>query len=361
MNKKVVIGMSGGVDSSVAAYLLIQKGYEVIGITMKLRSNAAMEINGSTDGCCSLSAVEDARKVCNRLDIPFYVLNFTEIFEEKVINYFISEYFEGRTPNPCIACNKYLKFDALLKKANALEADFVATGHYARIVYDPVLRRYLIKKSATIAKDQTYVLYNLTQDQLSHILMPLGDYTKAQTRAIANKLGLDVANKPDSQEICFIENNDYGKFLMDRRGFDIKPGNFVDINGNILGKHKGIVHYTIGQRKGLGIAMGKPMFVLAIIPDKNIVVLGDENQVFKKELIAENLNFIPFDRLDKTIKVKAKIRYSAEEADAIVTPIENDKVKVSFEESQRAITPGQMVVFYQEDIVVGGGVIISSL
>lgn len=361
MNNKVVIGMSGGVDSSVAAYLLMEKGYEVIGVTMKLRSDATMEMDSSMDGCCSLSAVDDARRVCNRLDIPFYVLNFTEIFQEKVVNYFINEYFEGRTPNPCVACNKYIKFDALLKKAKALEADFVATGHYARISYNTTLRRYLLKKSATISKDQTYVLYNLSQDQLRQTLMPLGDYTKVQTRAIADKLGLDVANKPDSQEICFVEDNDYGRFLMERRGSDIKPGNFVDVHGNILGKHKGIVHYTIGQRKGLGIAIGKPMFVAAIIPDKNIVVLGDENQVFKKELIAGNLNFILFDRLDKPIKVKAKIRYSSKEANAIVTPVENDKVKVSFKEPQRAITPGQAVVFYQEDIVVGGGIIISSL
>lgn len=359
MNNRVVIGMSGGVDSSVAAYLLIEKGYEVIGVTMKLRSDETMEADSGTDGCCSLSAVEDARRVCNRLNIPFYVLNFTEIFEEKVVKYFINEYFEGRTPNPCIACNKYVKFDALLKKAKALEADFVATGHYAKIVYNSNLNRYLIKKSATSEKDQTYVLYNLTQDQLKHILMPLGDYTKVQTRAIAKEIDLDVADKPDSQEICFIEDNDYGKFLVDKRGSDIKLGNFIDEKGNVLGKHKGIVNYTIGQRKGLGIAVGKPMYVVDIIPDRNIVVLGDEDKVFKNELIAGDLNFIPFDKLEKPIEVKAKIRYSAKEADAMLMPIENNKVKVIFKEAQRAITPGQAVVFYEDDIVVGGGVIIS--
>lgn len=359
MSNRVVIGMSGGVDSSVAAYLLIEQGYEVIGVTLKLRSDEAMEIDSGKDGCCSLSAVEDARKVCNKLNIPFYVLNFTDIFEEKVIKYFINEYFEGRTPNPCIACNKYVKFDALIRKAKALEADFIATGHYARIAYDSDIDRYLIKKSATVEKDQTYVLYNLTQNQLKHIFMPLGDYTKVQTRAIAKELGFDVADKPDSQEICFVEDNDYGKFLMQNRGSDIKPGNFVDIFGNVIGKHKGIVNYTIGQRKGLGIAVGKPMYVVDIIPDKNIVVLGDEDKVFKNELIAGNLNFIPFDRLEKQIDVKAKIRYSAKETDATVIPIENDKVKVVFNDDQRAITPGQAVVFYQDDIVVGGGVIIS--
>lgn len=359
MSNRVVIGMSGGVDSSVAAYLLLEQGYEVIGVTLKLRSDEAMGIDSGKDGCCSLSAVEDARNVCNKLNIPFYVLNFTDIFEERVIKYFINEYFEGRTPNPCIACNKYVKFDALIRKAKALEADFIATGHYARIVYDSHIDRYLIKKSATVEKDQTYVLYNLTQNQLKHIFMPLGDYTKVQTRAIAKELGFDVADKPDSQEICFVEDNDYGKFLMQNRGSDIKPGNFVDIFGNVIGKHKGIVNYTIGQRKGLGIAVGKPMYVIDIIPDKNIVVLGDEDRVFKNELIAGNLNFIPFDRLEKQIYVKSKIRYSAKEADATVIPIENDKVKVVFNDAQRAITPGQAVVFYQNDTVVGGGVIIS--
>lgn len=359
MNNRVVLGMSGGVDSSVAAYILIESGYDVIGITMKLRSSDAMERDSGQDDCCSLSSVEDARRVCNKLNIPFYVLNFTEIFEDKVVKYFINEYFEGRTPNPCIACNKYIKFDALLKKAKDLEASYVATGHYAKIEYNPDLKRYLIKKSAAIAKDQTYVLYNLAQDQLKHILMPLGDYTKKHVREIAKELGLEVANKPDSQEICFVEDNDYGKFLMDMRASDIKPGNFVDVYGNVLGKHKGIVNYTYGQRKGLGIAVGKPMYVIDIIADKNIVVLGDEELVFKNELIAGNLNFIPFDKLDKPMQVKAKIRYSAQEAEATIIPIDHDKVKVTFNENQRAITPGQAVVFYKEDIVVGGGIIIS--
>lgn len=357
MKKRVVIGMSGGVDSSVAAYLLKQDGYDVIGVTMQIwqdKSEDAYEVEG---GCCSLSAAEDARRVCDRLDIPFYVMNFKQVFEKTVIDYFVDEYFQGRTPNPCIACNKYVKFDALLNKAKALDADFVATGHYARILYDESYKRYVIKKSATIHKDQTYVLYNLTQDQLKHILMPLGDYTKEQTREIARELDLVVAEKPESQEICFVEDDDYGRFLSERRGADIKPGFFVDAKGNRLGTHKGIVHYTVGQRKGLGIALGKPMFVVEIIPDKNLVVLGDETEVFSSSLIASDMNYMPFEHLESSIRVKAKIRYSAKEAGAEVIPLEGNKAKVTFSEPQRAITPGQAVVFYDGDILVGGGTI----
>lgn len=354
MNNRVLLGMSGGVDSSVAAYLLKQKGYEVIGATMKLKNDEKLQ-----KGSCSLfSAAYDAKKVCNKLNIPFYEFDFTEMFEEKVIKYFVNEYFLGRTPNPCIACNKYLKFDIFYKKAIDLEAYYIATGHYAKIEYSSDIGRYLIKKSASADKDQTYVLYNLTQKQLKHILMPLGDYTKDQIRKIAEEIGLDVANKPDSQEICFVENNDYVKFIKDKRGSDIRPGNFIDINGNVLGKHKGIVNYTIGQRKGLGIAIGKPLYVIDIITDKNLIVLGDEDQVFKKELMADNLNFILFDSLDKSICAKAKIRYTASEADATIIPINHCRVKVVFDKAQRAITPGQSVVFYHEDILVGGGIIV---
>ncbi len=357
MKKRVVIGMSGGVDSSVAAYLLQKEGYEVIGVTMQIwqdKSEDAVEVEG---GCCSLSAVEDARRVCNKLGIPFYVLNFKQVFEKKVIDYFVEEYFLGRTPNPCIACNRYIKFDALLEKAKALEADYVATGHYARIYYDEDYQRYVLKKSATIAKDQTYVLFNLTQDQLAHILMPLGDFNKEQTREIARELDLSVANKPESQEICFIEDNDYGRFLGEKRGEDIKPGFFVDTKGNKLGRHKGIIHYTVGQRKGLGIALGKPMFVVEIIPERNLVILGDETEVFQRELTASDVNMILYDKLKEPLKLKAKIRYSTKEADAEVIPLGDDRVRIVFDQPQRAITPGQAVVFYDGDFVVGGGTI----
>ncbi|HOH88597.1 MAG TPA: tRNA 2-thiouridine(34) synthase MnmA [Bacillota bacterium] len=357
MKKRVVIGMSGGVDSSVAAYLLKQQGYDVIGVTMQIWQDKSKEALEREGGCCSLSAVEDARRVCAKIDIPFYVMNFKEVFEKLVIDYFVDEYLCGRTPNPCIACNKFIKFDALLERSRALEADYVATGHYARIQYDENLKRYVIRKSAAPDKDQTYVLYNLTQEQLRHILMPLGDYNKNQVREIARELDLRTANKPESQEICFVEDNDYGRFISERKGSEIKPGFFVDTQGRRLGTHKGIAHYTVGQRKGLGIAMGKPMYVVEIIPGKNLVVLGDEKEVFSKELIASQMNYIAFEKLEGAINVKAKIRYSAKEAEATVTPIGNERVRVVFKEPQRAITPGQAVVFYQEDMLVGGGTI----
>lgn len=355
LKKRVVIGMSGGVDSSVAAYILKEQGYDVIGITMQIWQDMREEAFEREGGCCSLSAVEDARRVCDKLDIPFYVVNFKQIFEKKVIDYFVEEYFLGRTPNPCIACNRYIKFEALLDKARALEADYVSTGHYARVGFDEHYQRYVLKKSATIKKDQTYALYNLTQKQLSATLMPLGDYHKEQIREIAHQQQLGVASKPDSQEICFVDDDNYARFLTERRPNAVKPGYFVDTKGNVLGKHNGIVHYTIGQRKGLGIAFGKPMFVVELIPDRNLVVLGDETEVFSKELIATDLNYIIFENLEKSMKVKAKIRYSAQEADCIVEPLGKDKVKVIFDEPQRAITPGQSVVFYDGDYILGGG------
>ncbi|MGE5677507.1 MAG: tRNA 2-thiouridine(34) synthase MnmA [Pseudomonadota bacterium] len=357
MKKRVVIGMSGGVDSSVAAYLLKQQGYDVIGVTMQIWQDKSKEAFEREGGCCSLSAVEDARRVCDKLDIPFYVMNFKQIFEKLVIDYFVDEYLQGRTPNPCIACNKHIKFDALLERAMALEAEYVATGHYARIMYDEGFKRHIIRKSATPEKDQTYVLYNLTQKQLSHILMPLGDYNKQQVREIARGLDLRTANKPESQEICFVEDNNYGRFIDERRGGEIRPGFFVDTQGKRLGTHKGIAHYTVGQRKGLGIAFGKPLYVVEIIPDKNLVVLGDEAEVFSRELTASNVNLIALEKLERPIEVKAKIRYSAREAAATVTPAGEGRVKVVFQEPQRAITPGQAVVFYQDDVLVGGGTI----
>ncbi len=358
MKKRVVIGMSGGVDSSVAAYLLQKQGYEVIGVFMKIWQDERDDYVENEGGCCSLSASEDARRVCDKLGMPFYVLNFKEVFKKKVIDYFVEEYFYGRTPNPCIACNKYIKFDALLEKAKALEAEYVATGHYARISYDEKFKRYTLKKSDAMAKDQTYVLYNLSQEQLKHTLMPLGEYSsKDQIREIARELGLVVANKPDSQEICFVTDNDYGRFLTEKQGESIKPGFFVDTKGNRLGTHKGIVHYTVGQRKGLGIAFGKPMFVVEIIPESNIVVLGDETEVFHKELIASEVNLILYEKLDSPIKVTAKIRHTAKAEAAEVIPLSDGRIRVVFENPQRAITPGQAVVFYDGDYVVGGGTI----
>ncbi|SHE89679.1 tRNA 2-thiouridine(34) synthase MnmA [Clostridium fallax] len=358
MKKKVVIGMSGGVDSSVAAYLLKEQGYEVIGVTMQIWQEDK-EVEEREGGCCSLSAVEDARRVANKLGIPFYVLNFRKSFKEKVIDYFVDEYLNGRTPNPCIACNKYLKFDELLTKAKAIGADYVATGHYAKIKEEN--GRYLLERADDDRKDQTYALYNLTQYQLAHTLMPCGEYTKDKIREIAKEIGLAVHNKKDSEEICFIPDNNHGKYILNCEPKKVKVGNFVDKEGNILGKHKGIVYYTIGQRKGLGLALGRPVFVIDINPITNEVVIGSEEEIFKTDLKAKDVNFISIEKLEKDMEVEAKIRYSAKPAKAIISPLPDGKVKVSFKEKQRAITKGQSVVFYNGNIVVGGGVIESLL
>ncbi|HOQ00014.1 MAG TPA: tRNA 2-thiouridine(34) synthase MnmA [Acetivibrio clariflavus] len=355
--KSVMIGMSGGVDSSVAAALLLEKGYDVIGVTMQIWPDMSEETKLKEGGCCSLSAVDDARLVANTLGIPYYVLNFKDVFEKKVINYFVDEYLKGRTPNPCIACNRYVKFEVLLNKAVSMGIDYVATGHYAIIEYDENRKRYLLKKSVTDAKDQTYALYNLTQEQLARVLMPIGEYSKDIVRKKAAELGLYVASKPDSQEICFVDDNDYGKFIEENTDKKIVPGYFVDTKGNILGEHKGIIHYTVGQRKGLGIALGKPMYVVGLDAENNTVILGEDTEVYGNELIAYDLNFISIDTLEEPMRVKAKIRYSAKAADALIIPIEDGKVKVVFDTPQRAITPGQSVVFYDGDIVVGGGII----
>ena len=301
--------------------------------------------------------MDDARRVAGRLGIPYYVLNFKDVFQEKVIDYFKEEYLRGRTPNPCIACNRHVKFEALLQKAVSMGMDYVATGHYARIEKDGASGRYLLKKSATAAKDQTYALYTLTQEQLARTLFPIGDYHKERVREMARELSLSVATKPDSQEICFVEDNDYGRFIGENTDSPIVPGYFTDTAGNRLGMHKGIIHYTIGQRKGLGISFGKPMYVVSVDPETNTVVLGDESEVFTGSLTASDLNFISIGNLKSEMKVTAKIRYSAKEAAAVIKPLESGRIGVEFDEPQRAITPGQSVVFYDGDVVVGGGTI----
>lgn len=354
---KVVIGMSGGVDSSVAAYLLKEAGYDVIGITMKIWQDDSKKMSDD-GGCCSLSAVEDARMVANKLGIPFYVMDFQEVFQEKVIDLFLAEYGKGRTPNPCIACNRYIKFEELLQRSHDLGAYYVATGHYAKKVYDEVTGRYHLEKSKADAKDQTYALFNMTQEQLKHTLFPLGDYpSKDRIRAIADELDLIVADKPDSQEICFVD-DDYVSFIEENADYAITKGNFVDLEGKVLGQHQGIVHYTIGQRRGLGMSFGKPAYVVDIRPETNEVVIGDNKDTFAKGLIAEDLNFIPFETLEEPMEVMAKIRYNSKPKKARIKPIGDGQVEVIFDKI-RAVTLGQAVVFYDLEsiLVIGGGTI----
>lgn len=356
-NKKtVVVGMSGGVDSSVAAYLLKKQGYQVIGVTMQIWQEEDACTVEKEGGCCGLTAVEDARRVAGQLDIPYYVMNFRKEFQENVIDYFVKEYREGRTPNPCIACNRYVKWESLLQKSLAIGADYIATGHYAKIK-QLANGRYTLLRSDAKGKDQTYALYNLTQEQLKHTMFPLGDYDKTRIRDLAEEAGLQVAHKPDSQEICFVPDNDYAGFIEQETGETEKPGNFVNTAGELLGRHKGIGHYTIGQRKGLGIAFGEPMFVVEIRLQTNEVVLGRGEEVYTDHLVAHKVNYMAVEHLEIGQEVTAKIRYNDRGARAVVTDVGNDLFQLHFPEPVRAVTPGQAVVLYDKEYVLGGGTI----
>lgn len=341
--------MSGGVDSSVSAILLQEQGYEVIGLTMKLWEE---ETEGSTSVS---SSIEDAKKVCELLQIPHYVMDARECFQQKVVGNFIEMYANCQTPNPCVECNRYLKFGVFWEKAKELGCDYIATGHYAKTEFSEKYGRYVLKKSQADKKDQTYFLYAIQPEMLEKVIFPLADFTdKSQIRKIAEDKGLKIAEKPDSQEICFIPNGGYVDFL-NRKG--IKDGGQGDIclkDGTVLGKHSGLIHYTIGQRKGMGIAYPHPLYVIELDKKNNRVIVGEEKELYTDTLLAEEMNWLAIDKLEESIEIKAKVRYRAKEAEATIYPEKENKIKVVFKEPQRAITPGQSVVFYQGDVVIGG-------
>jgi len=353
--KKAIIAMSGGVDSSVAAYLMKKNGFDCIGATMKLFDNDDININNEKS-CCSLDGVEDARSVARRLGIPYYVFNFKEEFCKKVIDKFICTYENGGTPNPCIDCNRNLKFKKLMDKMYELDFDYIVTGHYASV--EERDGRCLLKRGVDKTKDQSYVLYSLTQEQLKHIIFPLGEYTKVQIRQIANEQGFINAEKKESQDICFVPDGDYASFIKSYTGKTYPNGDFINKDNEIIGKHRGIINYTVGQRKGLGVAFGEPRYVCSINPDDNTVTLGTNEDLFSNELTAKDINLISVNRIDGEMRVSAKIRYNHKEQPATVIQLDENTIKVIFDEPQRAITKGQAVVLYDGDYVVGGGTII---
>ncbi|CAA9281276.1 MAG: tRNA-specific 2-thiouridylase MnmA [uncultured Chloroflexi bacterium] len=395
---RIVVAMSGGVDSSVVAALLKQQGHDVIGVTLNVWPESANQVTADarddadakvgaaepagsatarSKACCGNSAVDDARRVADLLDMPYYVLNFRELFREYVIADFVREYARGRTPNPCVRCNQHVKFRPVLQRAAALGADYVATGHYVRRDQDPATGRWRLRKALDPSKDQSYVLFPMQQDELARTLFPLGDMPKTETRRLARELGLPVAEKPESMEICFVPDNKYSRYVTEHAPQTALPGPIVDVQGRYLGEHPGIVHFTIGQRRGIGIASPEPLFVIDIDPERNAIVVGADKDLLCRELIAEDLNLVALPALDRPIRCRARIRYRMSEAPATIEPVEQTPngapgasgnaaapgmpaVRVVFDEPQRAITPGQAVVFYDGDVVLGGATIVQS-
>ena len=349
MNRRVLLGMSGGVDSSVSAILLKEQGYDVIGMTL--------ELYGGT--CCNTDAVIGAKEICNSIGIPHFTYNLKEEFKCNVINNFIEEYSNQRTPNPCIECNRHMKFGAMYEKAQEMGCDYIATGHYAKMEYSDNYGQFVLKKAKNLQKDQSYVLYSMPRNLLGKVLFPLGDFnSKEDVRNIAKQHSLEVASKPDSEDICFIPDGNYKKFLEDNS--DIKPmiGNIVNRRGEILGKHNGLYNYTIGQRKGLGISYKAPLFVIGFNKAKNELIVGEEQELYRKEMKVDDVNLLLMDSIDKPMDVTVKIRYSSKPAEAIINQTEEGNIQVIFKDPQRGITPGQSAVFYTDDVVIGGGKIL---